>query len=484
MIINQKKSIMPKPVRKKMLLSSFAGYDEDKVAATLPCDYTDDCYNFAFKNNKLVAKIGVSPLKIVADNGRRVDIAITPTIKGKCNFFVGKNSNKLSNYTTLVLSHDGGVETLELAPNAVWQHIACPTKMIGATPYLFGERELLLMSDGVNGIKVLENNTITTLDNALVILDMCAHYERIFAVVNGKRNSLWFSDAFDPFNWNVSISEGGYIEFDGSFGNINIVKSFREYLYVFCDYGIYRLTALADQTQFSLKKLYCACGKIFAKSVVDCGDKIAFVSSDGIYFFDGYEVSHLAVGVSKLLEGGFENVAGAYCNHKYYVSLKNRQIGEFDFDRSLGDNNMLVVCDMLTRNIDINKGVFVENIFTLCCPNQNCVVGVCKDCGSVVEINDKGKYLDKQIVRKWQVKNIDFGNHIAQKVVRAVEYSAKNQFIFGIVTDSGNKAEFVLSPKEKYKSVNIKGNSFDFFVESDLDNVEIASPKIVVDFLK
>ena len=46
----------------------------------------------------------------------------------------------------------------------------------------------------------------------------------------------------------MSLEEGGYIDFDGSLGNVNAVKSFDNYLYVFCDFGIYRLTAYADQT--------------------------------------------------------------------------------------------------------------------------------------------------------------------------------------------------------------------------------------------
>lgn len=475
---------MPKPVRKKLVLSNFAGFDEDKLSSVLPSDYTDDCFNFAFKNNRLVAERGMSPLEIVGADGAKSEIAVTPTIVGDYNFFVARNDDRASNYTTLVLSHVGGIESLKLAPNAVWKHCNCDKKMISAVPYLFGERDLLLMSDGETGIKVLENNVITAIDNSLAIVDMCAHYERIFAVVSGKRNSLWFSDAFDPFNWNVSISEGGYIEFDGSLGNVNVVKSFREYLYVFCDYGIYRLSALADQTQFSLKKLYCACGRIYPKSVVDCGDKIAFVSTDGIYFFDGYDVNRYNIGVSKLLGSGFENVGGAYCNHKYYVSLKSKQTGDFDFDKSFDKNNMLVVCDTLSRNIDIDKGVFLSNLHTLSCPYQNVVVGICKDSGKIVEINDSGKYLDKQLVRIWQVNKIDFGNFLAQKLIRGVEYSTEYQFTFGVVADNEERVEFVLSPKEKFRNINIKGNSFDFYILCDLDKVEISSPRLIVDFLR
>lgn len=481
MIYNKKNSTMPKPIRKKILLSNFLGYDESKTKDNLPCDYTDHCYNFAFKNNKLIGKYGVQNLMLVNQNQVLPELG---KLTGEVNLFLAKNADRQSNYTTFVVSHRGGLECLDFCKGEAWTHIDCESIMISAVRYLFGDRELLLMSDGVNGIKVMENKQVTSINNSLAILDMCVHYERIFAVVSGNRNSLWFSDDFDPFNWNVSISEGGYIEFDGSLGNVNVVKSFRDYLYVFCDYGIYRLSAMADQTQFSIKKLYCACGKIFAKSVADCGDRIVFVSSDGIYFFDGYDVARYNIDITKLIDSGFDKVSAAYCNHKYYVSIKNKQSNEYGFEQvDDTNNNMLIVCDMLSKNIDICKGVNLDELTNLLCPDLNCVVGLSIDSNNLICLNENGKYLDKQTVRVWRVNNIDFGNHLAQKIVRGVEYSTDYQYTLGIVAD--NKiVEFLLIPNEKYKNINLKANSFDFYIKCDLDKVEISSPRIVVDFLR
>lgn len=485
MIVNKKMSVMPRPNRNKYLLSNFLGYDESKISNALPRDFSDECYNFAFYNNMLAAKNGITPLEITAfDKSSVAEIVKTPFIEGEVHLFLARNNKKVSNFVTIVLSHKGGIESIELSPGAAWAHCVCENIATNSISYLHEDKDLLLLSSsGKKGIMVFENNEVTTIANALAVVDLCAHAERIFAVVEEKRNSLWFSDDFDPFNWNVSISEGGYINFDGTLGGVNAIKSFRDYLYVFCDYGIYRLSAFSDQTQFSLKKLYCACGQIYPKSIVDCGDKLAFVSSDGIYFFDGSNVSRYNVETRKLFESGFDSVSGAYCNHKYYISINNKHNDSFDFAKSDMLNNTLVVCDTLKMNININKGMFLDELQTLFTPTQNVVIALCKDSEQIVKIDESGHYLDKKLVRMWKIKNIDFGNHMAQKLVRGVEYSTECEYTFGVVTD-GKYTQVVLSPKEKYASLNIRGNTFDFYIQCDNDGVEISSPIVVVDFLK
>ncbi len=474
-----------KPLRKKVQLSRFVGYDENKVSNNLPCDYTDECCNFGFFNNKLIGGTGVSQLCVGDENNSFIPITPVPNIVGEKKLFVARTSDKQSNYTKLIISHKGGIESLDMKPGAVWLHCPCDNLQTNAVSYLYEDRDLLLMSGGQQGIVVFENNTTQIIANSLAIKNMSVHFERVFAVVEGKRNSLWFSDAFNPFNWNVSLAEGGYIEFDGSLGNVNVVISFRDYLYAFCDYGIYRLTAYADQTSFSLKRLYCACGKIFPSSVVECGDRIVFVSTDGLYFFDGYNISRHSLQISKFLQNGLYEVSGAYCDRKYYLSAQypSRQEPFEILEGTENNANLIITLDLNTNNISFVKGANIKDLVCLYTPTQNCVVGLSNDSQNIVCLDNKGNYLDKDLTRLWKVCGIDFGDSVNEKLLRSIEYTTQSQFIFGVVAD-GLVKEFVLSNRENFAKLNIKARNFDFYILSDCKKVEISPPILTVDILR
>lgn len=487
-----KKTKMIKPRRQKLVLSNFRGYDEDKITTNLPCDWTDSCLNFAFKNNKLVAGVGIEDLKVIDYTTKEhFIIPPLPITNKEYNVFLWRTSDITSNYTKIVLSHYKGFYSLELKKDAQWVDYELPIAnytgmQTDAINFLYEDKDLLLMSGGGQiGLLILEDDTIKAVNNALEITQLCAHYERVFAVVKGKRNSLWFSDSFDPYNWNVSIAEGGYIEFDGTLGQVNTIKSFKDYLYVFCDYGIYRLTAFADQSSFNLKRLYSACGKIYAESVAECGDKILFASSEGLYRFDGFDVSRINIGVKKLLINSGEKVEGIYCNNKYYLSIKcNNKMSPYAIlDGASNDFNRLLTIDTLNYNVDISDGLGLYNMLMLTTPYQNSCIAICNDTKRIVIINNDGQAYENEPLRIWRIKSIDCGEPINQKVIRGIEYSSDIQFYLGVIAD-GQQTEFLLSPKENYKSLNIKGHKFEFFIKSTCRGGEISPPRITVDFLR
>lgn len=52
----------------------------------------------------------------------------------------------------------------------------------------------------------------------------------------------------------MSPDEAGFINFSDECGDVIKVVSFSNYLYVFREYGIFRLTAYGDQNDFCLKR--------------------------------------------------------------------------------------------------------------------------------------------------------------------------------------------------------------------------------------
>ena len=467
---------IPKPERKRVALSNFKGYDETKVSRNLPCDYVDCVYNYKFKHGRLVNPYGISALEFEGE--------IIPSIPEgieDCKLFITSAQKDGKLKSRLALSHDNGLECFTVG-DTQWTHIDGQGIFDVGVNYLYGGDDLLLLS-GKSGLKALKGDELVDVMDDVRILDMCVHYERIYAVVEGVRNSLWFSDDFDPFNWNVSLDEGGYIDFDGSLGGVNAVKSFDNYLYVFCDFGIYRLTAYADQTQFTMKKVYTSSERILAKSIISSGEYVAFASQDGIYLFDGYDVTRYSIKTNDLLQGGFKDVSACYAHHKYILSFTNDIACDYGVFSKQRTNNVVMLFDLTDKSVDFMRGVSLFDVKTVGAYGDGKIIGLSQDCSSPVQLDESGLYLDMPYQKYWQSPEIDFDRPAAIKVVRGVEYSTDSQYTLGIIA-GGERREFILSPQENRQNIYVKSDKFIFYIRSDNASENIRPPILEVDFLK
>ncbi len=218
----------------------------------------------------------------------------------------------------------------------------------------------------------------------------------------GFATAFWFSDDFDPFNWNVSLDEGGYIEFDGSLGGVNAVRSFDNYLYVFCDFGIYRLTAYADQDSIQYEKGIRVGRTYFANSITECGEYVAFASEDGIYLFDGYGVSRYSVKTNDLLQDGFKDVSACYAHHKYILSFTNDADCDYGIFSRQRNNNVVMIFDLTDKSVDFMRGVSLFDLNTVGAYGEGKIIGLSADCPSPVQPDDSGLYLGMPYQKYWQ----------------------------------------------------------------------------------
>lgn len=477
MIFYDKNYALTKPKRKKVALSGFKGYDETRLSANLPCDYVDEVYNYKFKNGRLVNSYGVNNLDV---NGTVIP-PLPENLKDKDKrLFSTKTMLDGMPVSTLVITYENGVEYVRIG-DSQWTHIDCEGFFTSGVNYLYDEDDLLILS-GDGGIKVFKNGQLLDVEYDGQIEGLCVHYERIYAIVKGTRNSLWFSDNFDPFNWNVSIDEGGYINFDGTFGDVRVIKSFINYLYIFCDYGIYRLTAFADQNQFSMKKVYTSCGRIFAPTITDCGEYVAFAGEDGVYLFDGYDVTLYSVKANDMILKGFDDVCACYAHHKYILSFTNKcENGYGAFTRE-ARNNTLLLFDLTDKSINVMRGIGFYGLTPLNMSDYNRIIGLSDDTSSIVQLDDSGLYLGKPMQKYWQTPEVDFDAPSTYKVLRNIEYSTDCQYVLGIIAD-GEREEYVLAPRVNKIHVYVKAQKFVFYIRSDNAYDEIRPPVFTVDFM-
>ncbi len=219
---------------------------------------------------------------------------------------------------------------LGFAGGTVYVHGETPSAIEGVTfssppsgtnYRLYGEDVFLLC--GEEGMAVIHaDGTAVTVD-APRITGLAMHNERMFVTIGGRKNAVWFSDDLDPTNWNPTLDEGGFIELEGEGGAVNKVVDFGGYVYIFRDYGIYRLAAYGSQTEFSLTGLFVSSGRIFADTVCVCGDRILFCADDGPYVFDGLSTTRIL----RSFDGAFAPLApvAAYSGGMYFLATRRAE---------------------------------------------------------------------------------------------------------------------------------------------------------------
>lgn len=479
-----KKTRLGKPTRRRYKLSGFKGYNSRGVTSTLPCDYTDECVNFGFKDGRLTSGIGVSRLKIRALDGSERTLVpefTYPKYEKECmlsGFNCGYDND---NYFDILIFTEKKMMDCPFSKRlSAWYsfQLANPDRKTGVN-YLTREGEhIYIVSGSEEGVRIFDGyDGFDWVKNALKIKHMCVHAERVFAIVEDDDSAVWFCDAFDPYNWDVSLDAGGYLRFDGSLGIVRRLFGFSDYLYVFCDYGIYRVGAYGDQSSFSVRRVYAACGRIYPRSIVEAGDRLIFMAEDGVYSFDGYDVSLLTDRLAPLMHDGEMNFSAAYCKHTYYVSMYCRD-GE-DSPMS-GDNNRLIAVDTRSGNIDICD-MSVYSLYTIDNPGQNEVMALRKGLGQVLAIDDCGLDLGKVRRRVWKIKRVDMGEPDSLKVIRSVSSDSVTGYKLTVISDTGERSEADIADGACSVKLNIKGKNFDFVISSESERAEISSPYLTVD---
>lgn len=480
----EKKFSVDKPSRKRYRFSSFKGMDVRSSSNTLPCDYCEDAYNFGFENNCLTGGSGLKKFRYKCEDGKEYELPPVPEGYENARIFCGKLSDENGPYECIILSAEDKLTYIRLGEGQNWApDTATGRQFTSAIGYLHENTDLMLLGGGGEGLYIMSAEGGQYAADALAITDLCTHYERVYAVVDGARTSVWFSDAFDPYNWNVSLDEGGYISLDGSLGEVLRVLSFEDNIYIFCEYGIYRLTAYADQLQFSIKRVHCDCGRIFKDTITVCGALIIFVTGDGVYSMDGYDVSRLTDRLDDLVDGA-EKLRALFCDSKYILSFdKAHDESIYDFTKDNDGPNVLAIIDTEKGTVEVCRGAKVRDMCVLAGARQNCVVVLSALSDNIGELDGSGVFFNAPPFRYWLIKDIDFNEHVNKKYIIGADYCTDTPFVMGVVAD-GKAKEYYFDPAKKYVAIGASGLCFDFYIKCSALNAKIKPFGLTVDFLR
>lgn len=482
----------------KLSLSTFKnGINTEIEENSLPFKYAKVTYNYNFKRGALQTGHGFDDLYLPESNSenpvmRKVAVSGEYTKLNRIWLFPYYNHIMNVRDHMLLLSQDDKVlfariievnpyfydvsysgQTFESEPNAVYYNIN-------------GE-DVMLVTSETDGMYVFSPTLEEEILDEPKIISICRHYERVFAIEEGKRNKLIFSANLDPTNWNVDIDEAGYIEIIDDRGRLEKVVSFNDYVYIFKEYGISRLSAYGDQTEFSLSSVFVTSGKIYANSVCVCGDRIMFLARDGIYSFNGYSATKLTLNIESLFEEHNDNCCSAYHNGKYYLGCKLKyDDGEVIGCEGYSDgyvNNTLIEYDLKTGEINLTRGVDLKWLISIEYDTVNKLAALFngEHKKKIGEMNDSGEVFGTPLKKIWTSSYSNLGYPGKIKKIEKFSLISKHECKIKIKTDVESET-FEVKGKDSTTTIypNLKGEMFQFSIESDGSDAHVACPEISI----
>lgn len=345
-----------------------------------------------------------------------------------------------------------------------------------AVQYDYLDSDVLLLSSSKDGLYYLDGTTLNKIVGAPEITSLAVHYERLFVTVAGEGTSLWFSDDFNPTNWNVSLDEAGFIDFADERGKLLKVLSFLDYLYVFREYGITRITAFGEQREFSAVNLFGKQGKIFGNSVTDCGDFIIMLTSAGFFRFNGVD-SYKVFGEFDKYFIGLDNSEskGVFSGTKLYMLMNMKINGVIE--------KVIFVYDTYKNSTYVIRGVRALDL-TFAKGNLNKVLVVVESNLKLGYIGEGGALFGVPLIKTWISPQCDFQIPSKIKRVYKVVIDTKQPIKLSITSKSEVGAFEVPGGGISEIRTSLKGERFQVLIESESLNPVISNLTVYLEYIK
>lgn len=325
------------------------------------------------------------------------------------------------------------------------------------------DKDILIFGNGKDNTQVYDGSTFRDLKhdgknsavNSSNKAPKCSmitlHYERVWAAGDSENpDRLYFSTAntngFDPDDWTAPISEGeanqhgGFIDiptFDGGkivglaviFDDILVFKSNGDSKgSLFKIYGTY-------PGNYEKIQLFSSNGAIADKSIVSANNRAYFLNKDGIYIYDGTNVTLISDKINNFistLNKDYLKYSVAYFYDNKYIlavpegtSAKNNAIIEF---------NTKTNAFMIIRGIGVNSFIEFEDklLFT-------------NDSGKVYVYGTGDSFNGALITSYWETWINDLGTPEGLKDIEYVYFtgSGNGQVKISVITERNTKSSIV-----------------------------------------
>lgn len=478
-----------KTISKSIKFSHYKKVNCDTNTISLPITFSPMCYNFTIKDGILFDGLGVRSLSLRSDNAKvgyfkPINPPPDNSFIKACWLFSAWGLD-FPNYRHFIIVYSS---MGEFYFNIIHSQSSDLTKVEGlvfnqipkiATYRIDGVDSLILVSEE-DGMYIWQYPfAFRKVENAPPIKSVCVYNDRLFATTFGEARDVLYSDDLDPTNFNIAVNEGGKLEMPEGYGRCNKVLTFQGDLFVVRDFDIVKVVDYDNGNNFSLTHLAVGNGRIFEDTLCVCGDKIIYLSTDGLYEFNGRDSHRIDIGINNFLIGvdNYDAVAG-FANGSYYLGCRLDYGDVYEDEENQSEffiNNALVKINVDTYDVDILRGHDVIGLYVI-----NDVLN-CDICASIREpnghlsmgcITNDGLYYSTPTVKVCKSPFVDFEMPNKKKFLREITIETQQDISIEVVTeDSAKKYSIQGADYPQSIKTSVIGKQFAFnIISSSADN--------------
>jgi len=319
------------------------------------------------------------------------------------------------------------------------------------------------------------------LEGAPKLISCCTHDDRLYALTSKARHSLVYSTNLNIMEWKDDTTQ--HLEFSDERGNLTKVMSFNDYLYVFREFGITRVSTYSTSGEFSIRHMFQSTSYIHTGSIASNGEDVYFLTTEGFYSFDGNSVKEVALDcfsqiedLSKCSAECFENKYYLACRMKFDERSEGCESGEYI-------NNAVLIYDTKKEEVEILRGVDVNQLLALNNPLKSKLV-MCFNgdmVGHVGELSCEGTSFGQSQHKVWRNSFSDFDLGEGVKKVEHFEIKTSAPCKVTLESEKENRV-YNLKGSERAKLVKsgLIGKRVRVTIESDSDKIKISSFKLIL----
>jgi len=324
--------------------------------------------------------------------------------------------------------------------------------------------------------------------NVPEMISCVVHYGNFFGITNTNRNTLVYTNNLDLTQWDSEQSST--IEFLDNRGAFTKLILFNDYVYLFREYGITKISLYSSKDNFSFTHLYTSTSKIYENSVCVCGDVVLFATRDGIYKFNGNSASR----VFENYDGYFKKWDNEHCtaaclDGKYYFATRCN----FDDGEKVGCengefvNNIMFEFDIHNNDSYVMRGVDVKELLAFDTPflRKMCASFYNENKQLLGELNHSGKSFEKSIEKCWSSAMSDLGEAGKRKCAKEIVLTSKYDCKLEVMSDEENKIFDVFGQENEQRiQIFVCGKQFKFVFKTENENIFIKKPIVKFDVLQ
>lgn len=400
--------------------------------------------------------------------------------------YYSSSSTSLKNNDIMPIVADAnGNKGIFVYKNNAWQLLKgnISDASMGYVNYYRNDENYLLISNAIDGLYKLSNNTITYLGvNTPVMSTMTLHYERVWGIGDpDKPNTVYYSASGNPELWDTDESDAGETSITTYDGDKFIAIDT-----VFDDVVLYRQKSLfrisgTSTENYRLTKIPSECGACGPNAVANDGKNSFFVGTDGIYEYNGASAKKiLGDGLNLFFKEWVNTSAMWYCSAQIFAG---KLLVALPIDES-EKNNCIIEYDISAKivniRVDVNAKdltVFADKLYFL---DSN---------GNICVFDDSTKYATKNIEAYYETPYTDFDGKNTLKTLDSIYFTAKGDGKLAVssVTEYGKVKKYVeLTDSDEYNLYKIdmynEGRRYKFLFENyEGSSFEITDPEFILE---